>query len=106
MTVNIIRLVYSMQRFKIRKLGWGKMYTYKTKGTCAREIKIRLNGNYIDSVEFIGGCNGNLKAIASVVKGMDIERVRDLFEGNTCNSRTTSCVDQLAKGLYAAKDNL
>ena len=80
------------------------MYTYKTKGTCSREIKIELNGNVVDSVEFIGGCNGNLKAIAKVVKGMEIDRVKELFEGNTCNSRPTSCTDQLVKGLLEAKE--
>ena len=90
----------------IHRLSWGKMYTYKTKGTCAREIMIKLDGDTVESVEFIGGCNGNLKAIASVVQGMDVECVKELFEGNTCNSRPTSCVDQLAEGLSEAKDNL
>ena len=78
------------------------VYEYTTKGTCSRKITVELDGKTIKKVAFEGGCNGNLKGIAKLVEGMDIDFVIQRFAGNTCNNRTTSCPDQLAKALQAA----
>ena len=81
-------------------------YEYKTKGTCSRKITVDLDGKKIKSVSFEGGCDGNLKGISKLVAGMEIDSVIELFEGNTCGPRPTSCPDQLAKALkeaYAAE---
>lgn len=80
-------------------------YQYKTKGTCSRQIKVELNGDIIESVEFIGGCDGNLKGISSVVKGMKAQDVIARFEGITCGFKPTSCPDQLSKALQEALAN-
>ena len=40
---------------------------YKTQGTCSQEINIELKDGVIDSVSFVGGCNGNLHGICSLV---------------------------------------
>ena len=53
-----------------------KTITYKTSGTCSRAINLTLDdNNVILSAEFIGGCNGNTKGIAHLVKGMKAEDV-------------------------------
>ena len=78
-------------------------YTYQTKGTCSREIIFEIEDGKIQSVEFIGGCNGNLKGISSLVKGMDIDEVITRLEGTTCGMKPTSCPDQLATALKEAK---
>ena len=78
------------------------VYEYTTKGTCSRKITVELDGKMIKKVAFEGGCNGNLKGIAKLVEGMDIDFVIQRFAGNTCNNRTTSCPDQLAKALQVA----
>ena len=78
------------------------IYEYKTKGTCARKITVELEGKTIKHVEFEGGCNGNLKGIGKLVAGLDMDFVIERFAGNTCNNRTTSCPDQLAKALQEA----
>lgn len=78
-------------------------YTYQTKGTCSREILFEIENGKIKSVEFIGGCNGNLKGISSLVKGMDIDEVITRLEGTTCGMKSTSCPDQLAAALKEAK---
>lgn len=78
------------------------IFEYKTKGTCARKITVELEGKTIKRVEFEGGCNGNLKGIAKLVQGMDIDFVVERFAGNTCNGKPTSCPDQLAIALKAA----
>ncbi len=79
------------------------MYTYKTKGTCSRAIHVQLDGDVVDTVEFDGGCNGNLKAIGKLVHGMKIDDVAALLEGNTCGRRSTSCADQMVKALREAR---
>ncbi len=78
-------------------------YTYQTKGTCSREIIFEIEDGKILNVEFIGGCNGNLKGISSLVKGMDIDEVITRLEGTTCGMKSTSCPDQLATALKEAK---
>ena len=46
---------------------------YKTKGTCSSFIDIEVKDGIIEEVVFTGGCNGNLKGIAALVKGMKVE---------------------------------
>lgn len=75
---------------------------YKTKGTCSREIHIELDGDTLKSVQFIGGCDGNLKGITSLVTGMKVTDVIAKLEGIKCNTKPTSCPDQLAKALKEA----
>lgn len=77
-------------------------YTYKTKGTCSREITVELEGNIIKSVNFMGGCPGNLAAISKIVVGMDKDKVINIWRGNACGTRGTSCADQLTYALEEA----
>lgn len=77
-------------------------YSYKTKGTCSQQIDLELEGNIIKDVTFYGGCNGNLKAIPALVKGMTIEEVEKRLRGIQCGFRGTSCGDQLAIALREA----
>ena len=79
-------------------------YTYKTKGTCSQMITFDVNDNIVTNVQFFGGCNGNLKGIAKLVEGMNIDEVIARVEGVTCGMKATSCPDQLAKALKAAKE--
>ena len=75
---------------------------YKTSGVCAQQIHLELDGDVIKEVEFIGGCNGNTKGIASLVRGMKAEDAIERMEGITCGFKPTSCPDQLAKALRQA----
>lgn len=75
---------------------------YKTSGVCAQKIHLELDGDVIKEVEFIGGCNGNTKGIASLVRGMKAEDAIERMEGITCGFKPTSCPDQLAKALKIA----
>ena len=78
-------------------------FTYKTQGTCSRSIEIEIENDRVKDVTFIGGCNGNLKGISNLVKGLTVDEVIDRLEGITCGFKGTSCPDQLAKAL---KSNL
>ena len=78
------------------------MYSYKTHGTCSREIRIEMDGNKIQSVQFIGGCTGNTQGVAALVAGMDADEAIARLKGIQCRGGT-SCPDQLAKALEAIK---
>ena len=80
------------------------MYEYKTSGTCAQRILFEIEEGKVKNVQFIGGCNGNLKGIASLVDGMDVDAVIERVQGICCGMKKTSCPDQLAQALIAAKN--
>ena len=84
------------------------MNTYYTKGTCSRQINFDIDENgKLKDVEFIGGCHGNLQAVARLVEGKSIDEVVALLKGINCRNNT-SCADQLANALikYKEKNNL
>ena len=80
------------------------MYEFKTSGTCSQRILFDIEDGKVRNVKFIGGCNGNLKGIAALVEGMDVDTVIERVQGVTCGMRKTSCPDQLAQALIAAKN--
>ena len=79
-------------------------FSYKTSGVCSREIAFEIEEGKVKNVQFFGGCNGNLKGIAALVEGMDVDEVIRRVEGVRCGMKTTSCPDQLAQALKAAKN--
>ncbi len=74
-------------------------YTYKTKGVCSSKIDFEVEDGKVKNVNFTGGCNGNLKGIASLVEGMQVEDVIEKLENLTCGFKNTSCPAQLANAL-------
>ena len=78
---------------------------YKTQGTCSQEIEIELKDGVIDSVNFTVGCNGNLKGIGALVKGMKPEDVIARCKGIKGGVKPTSCPDQLARALESIVQN-
>lgn len=76
--------------------------TYRTSGTCSQMINFDLEDGIVKNVSFMGGCNGNLQGIGSLVEGMKAEDVIEKLKGIRCGMRPTSCPDQLAKALEAA----
>lgn len=76
---------------------------YETTGTCSKMITIAIKDDKVLDVEYIGGCNGNLKGIASLVRGLSIDEIIDKLQGIQCGPKPTSCPDQLAKCLIEYK---
>lgn len=75
------------------------MYEFKTFGVCAKKIKFEVEDNRVKSVEFEGGCNGNLQGISTLVEGMKVGEVIEKLRGISCGSKDTSCPDQLTRAL-------
>lgn len=78
------------------------MYTYKTVGTCSREISFDIVDGKITGVSFVGGCNGNLQGVSRLVEGMKPEEAIERLKGIRCGYKETSCPDQLATALQKA----
>ena len=74
------------------------MYTYKTNGTCSRQILFDVKDGKVENVKFIGGCMGNLQGIAKLVNGKPVDDVISTLTGIRCRNNS-SCPDQLAKAL-------
>ncbi len=75
------------------------MNSYNTKGTCSRQIIFDVTKDEkVINVKFIGGCSGNLQAVAKLVEGKPIDEVITSLKGIKCRANT-SCPDQLAQAL-------
>lgn len=74
-------------------------FTYYTKGVCSRSIEISVEDGIVTDVKYNGGCNGNLKGIGELVKGMKVDHVIEKLENIRCGFKNTSCPAQLAEAL-------
>lgn len=79
-----------------------KSYRFTPRYVCSQEIRFDLEDGKLHNVRFISGCDGNLKAISKLVEGQDAARIAELFKGNDCEGRGTSCADQFARAIEAA----
>ena len=76
-----------------------KRISYKTVGTCSRQIDIAVEDGIVKQVEFVYGCAGNTEGISRLVVGMKVEDVIARLKGTRCGMKPTSCPDQLARAL-------
>lgn len=74
-------------------------WTYTPKGVCSRGIEIDVQDGIIQSIQFIGGCNGNGQGIGALAAGMRIEDYIARCKSIICGNKTTSCPAQLALAL-------
>ncbi len=79
-------------------------YTYIPHGVCSRLIELEIEDDVIKSCRFLGGCNGNLQGIGKLVAGMEVDTAIEKLRGIDCAGRGTSCPDQLANALIAARE--
>jgi uncharacterized protein (TIGR03905 family) len=82
-----------------------KHIEYKTSGTCSRMVIVELEDGIITECEFVGGCAGNTKGVAALVKGMKATDAIEKIKGIRCGFKPTSCPDQLARALESALVN-
>ena len=54
--------------------------TFAPKGVCSVQIDFDIDENKkLHNVKFVGGCNGNLKAIGKLVEGKDAAEIADIL---------------------------
>ena len=78
-------------------------YRYRPQGVCSTEIIVDVENNIIKDLQVINGCNGNLKGISSLVKGMTLDEVISRLRGINCGMKGTSCPDHIAIALEKIK---
>ena len=77
-------------------------YTRRNVGVCSRSTKVVIEEGIIKNVEILGGCDGNIKGLISLVKGMDAKQAAEKMKGIRCGFKYTSCPDQLAIAIEEA----
>ncbi len=79
-------------------------YRYRTSGTCSSLIEFDLDGDTVSNIKFTDGCNGNLQAVSILADGMTVDEIEKKLGGIRCGFKPTSCGDQFARAVRAAKD--
>lgn len=79
-------------------------FDYLTEGTCSKVISLDLDGDKVKNISFMGGCDGNLKTLPLLLDGWSVDQIEGKLSGIVCGRRGTSCSDQLAKAVRAAKN--
>ncbi len=71
-------------------------------GVCSKMMLLDIADGCIEQAQVIGGCDGNLKGICSLIKGMPVKEAIRRMEGIDCRGKGTSCPDQMAQALKQA----
>ena len=90
---------------QIKEVNGVDIVQYQPKGVCCKMMQMRIKDNIIQDVEFVGGCNGNLQGISSLVDGLTVEQIESKLKGIRCGFKPTSCPDQLAVAVKEAYDS-
>lgn len=75
------------------------IYEYSPSGVCSQKMVFDIENGVVKSLKVLGGCNGNLKGISSLVEGLAVDEIIERLDGITCGPRPTSCPDQIANAL-------
>lgn len=78
-------------------------YSYTPSGVCSRRFDFEIEDGIIKNFVITGGCDGNLKGISSLIRGMKVDEAIERLQGIRCGMKATSCPDQISKALSAAK---
>ena len=92
-----------MNNIEIREFENTDIVSYLPSGVCSRCMNLQIKDNIILDAEFIGGCNGNLKGIRSLIIGSNINDIEQKLKGICCGDKATSCPDQLSRCLIEYK---
>lgn len=46
-------------------------YTFYPQGVCSRKIDLDIENGRVHNIHYLGGCNGNLKALGALAEGHD-----------------------------------
>ncbi|MBR5049453.1 MAG: TIGR03905 family TSCPD domain-containing protein [Erysipelotrichaceae bacterium] len=81
-------------------------FTFTPRGVCSQKMYFDIDGDTILDFQVEGGCNGNLKGIGNLIRGMKVDDVIKALRGTTCGFKPTSCPDQIAQALEAYRNSL
>jgi len=76
-----------------------RVVKYRTRGGCCTCITYEIRDSRLFNVRFEGGCHGNGQGLASLLEGLLAAEAKERLSGIACESKSTSCPDQLARSL-------
>lgn len=82
------------------------IFNYRPEGVCSQQFEFDIDGETIKSLKVIGGCNGNLQGISSLLKDMNVYDAINKLQGIKCGYKSTSCPDQISKALKVYSKSL
>lgn len=75
-------------------------YSFHPRGVCSQEMRVEVDDQgIIRDLQVLGGCSGNLRGIAALVRGMSAQEAIQRLKGIRCGFKDTSCPDQFARNL-------
>ena len=78
------------------------IYEFRPSGVCAQIMAVEIVDDTLKDIQILGGCSGNSQGVMSLSRGMKVQDIIDRLEGIKCGNKSTSCPDQLARGLREA----
>ncbi len=79
-------------------------FEYIPHGVCSKKMIYEIEGDIIKNITIVGGCPGNTLGISILVKDQKIDDVIDKLKDVKCGFKSTSCPQELTKGLLAYKN--
>lgn len=71
---------------------------------CCKQVTYDLNKDthIVTNIKFVGGCQGNLKAVAKLCDGKKAEEICELLSSITCHGSKSgsSCAREFTKALH------
>ena len=55
-------------------------FTYEPQGVCSKQISFDIENNLIHNICFVGGCPGNLQAVAKLAEGKNAREITIVTE--------------------------
>ncbi len=78
-------------------------YTYLPKGVCSSKIEVELDSSgVVTDIAVHDGCDGNLRGLCKLILGQNAQDVAQRLQGIRCNSKRSSCPDQVSAALFQA----
>lgn len=73
-------------------------------GVCPIELEVILNNGIVNGCRFVGGCDGQGKALNALIAGQTAEWVVLKLKDVKCGKKKTSCAAELAQIVQDAME--
>jgi len=87
----------TMEKYGSKNVKW-KVWA-PSPSVCSKAIAVAIKDDVIQEVLFSGGCDGNSKCMDWLLRGISVQKAKQLLKDITCGDKGTSCGRELARGL-------
>jgi len=97
--ILLTSLFFEMNTPEGSKTMQSQSVLFKPRGVCCSRISYEIRDEKLYNVRFEGGCHGNGQGLARLLEGMSTAEAKKRLGGIFCDTKLTSCPDQLARSL-------